>query len=456
GHVTLGSLRVRQDRLIFEALGGVAESGSGAPDDPVELALARIRQLSAHEVGHTLGLAHNFAASTYGRASVMDYPAPLVTIGDGGALDFAAAYDVGVGAWDVHAVRYAYSQFPAGTDEEQALEHLVREAERGGLRFVTDADARPAGAAHPWGNLWDNGSDPVAELARLVEVRRLAMSRFGVANLGTDRPVALLHETFVPLYFLHRFQILAAAKVLGGLDYRYAVQGDSDVAARRLDPAWQRRALAGLLDLVEPAELEIDEAILELLLPRPFGYGPNRELVASEAAPAFDAVGAAATLADMVLEQVLQPERLVRVVDHHRRDETQPSLGEVLGEVTRRVFEDSRAAGRRQQEIERVVQSVTLDRMLSLARSTAVPVQVQCRLEAELHNLDRLLSGAEPPLEPAYAAHLRGRIARFLDRSEVGADSVAAAAEPPPGQPIGLAPWLHSIESGCSQAEGRR
>ncbi|HSL84770.1 MAG TPA: zinc-dependent metalloprotease, partial [Thermoanaerobaculia bacterium] len=189
GHVTLGSLRIRQDRLIFEGLAGTEATGTGAPDDPVELALARIRQLSAHEVGHTLGLAHNFAASTYGRESVMDYPAPLVGVGPDGALDFSEAYDTGVGAWDVQAIRYAYTPVPPGEDEEAVLGAILEENRERGLIFLTDQDARPPGAAHPLANLWDNFADPVAGLEAAVAVRRAALAGFGVGNVPPGEPL---------------------------------------------------------------------------------------------------------------------------------------------------------------------------------------------------------------------------------------------------------------------------
>lgn len=459
GHVTLGSLRVRQDRLIFEGLAGAAGSGSGEPDDPVQLALARIRQLSAHEVGHTLGLAHNFAASTYGRASVMDYPAPLVTVGERGELDFGAAYGVGVGAWDVHAIRYAYAELGDEAATREGLEEILREGRRQGLVFVTDRDARPAGAAHPLGNLWDNGSDPVEELRRLTRLRRIALAGFDLDNLAAGRPVSLLQETLVPVYFLHRFQILAAAKVLGGLDYRYAVNGESDVATGLLDPAWQRGALEALLDIVEPSELDLREELLELLAPRPFGYGANRELMASAASPAFDALEAAATLTDMTVSQILQPERLARLVDQHRRDAGQPGLEEVLSTLLERIFTRPPPSALREAEISRVVQQVTLDRLLELARSEDTVWRVRYRVEAELTRLRGLLSTVEP--DP-FRGLLLERLNRFAERRETASGAGREAAAAPPGQPIGArgrtgvqrasAPerWLAEESAGCS------
>jgi hypothetical protein len=453
GHVSLGSLRVRQDRLIFEGLAGADATGSGAPDDPVEIALARIRQLSAHEVGHTLGFTHNFAASTYGRASVMDYPAPLVTHGADGRLDFSDAYGVGVGEWDDYTVRYAYSEFPPGVDESAVLEQMVRDAASRGLLFVTDADARPDGAAHPIGNLWDNGAEPVSELQRLAAVRSTALATFGQSNIAAGQPLSLLHETLVPIYLLHRFQIRAAAKVVGGLDYRYAVRGDEAAEVRLLEPEWQRRALGTLLDRIEPEELDLPEPVLELLLPRPFGYGGNRELFGGATSPAFDALGAAATLSDMVLDLIVQPERLARLVDHHRRDPSQPSLEEVLSTVIERLLPDSQDDAR-QAELRRVTQAVFVARLIEVARAESTPPRVRYRLEAQLRELeDRLDTGGGTDVDMAFRAALIESIVRYRTRTEEAAPLSAATPEAPPGQPIGTQPWNLSEASGCSWSD---
>jgi hypothetical protein len=305
GNVTLGSLRIRQDYLIGTGLiptfdDGAAASGSceleaGAGDDAEYLAqldpsadvarmsLARIRQLAAHEVGHTLGLAHNFAASTYGRGSVMDYPAPLVEISNG-KLDLTNAYATGIGAYDKFAITYAYAQFAPGADEAAELEKVVSEGVKAGMLFITDADARPAGAAHPLASLWDNGADPVAMLRHEMEVRRIAMRQFGLGNVPAGTPLSLLEAKFLPLYLHHRYQLQAAVKSVGGLYYTYAVKtaggGPSPAEVQRVVPAArQRDALAAVLDTVRPEELAVPPRILQLIPPRAFNYeGGTQEL----------------------------------------------------------------------------------------------------------------------------------------------------------------------------------
>ncbi|MEO8195563.1 MAG: zinc-dependent metalloprotease [Thermoanaerobaculia bacterium] len=441
GHVTLGSLRVRQDRLLFEGLAGASKSGSGGPDDPLVLALARIRQLAAHEVGHALGFAHNFAASADGRTSVMDYPAPLVRVNGQGELDFSQAYSVGVGEWDVHATQWAYGQFPPGTDEKAALETIVQSGLRRNLHFLTDADARPAGAANPRASLWDNGDDPVAALEQTMRVRRIALAHFGEANLRSGEPLALLEETLVPVYFHHRFQLQAAAKVLGGLDYRYALNGDATpgALARPVSPERQRRALAVLLETLDPSVLDLPEETLRKLLPRPHGYDVNREMFASRTAPAFDSLDAAATAADMTIRLLLQPARAARLVDFHRRNAAQPDFDEVLTALCDRVFLDSALLEPRQAEIARVEQRVLIDRLIELSGNSAAPAWVRSRTDGALADLlqrmDQLV-----PLDPAEKAHfsaVTAEIGRHLARPAAASAPVRLAPAEPPGDPIG-------------------
>ncbi len=447
-HVSLGSLRVRHDRLLMEGLVGAEATGSGGPNDPVQVALARIRQLSAHEVGHTLGFTHNFAASTYGgRASVMDYPAPLVEITEAGDFDLSNAYGIGVGEWDVFTVRYAYEQPMPGETEDELLELTVDDGLDRHLAFMSDADARPLGSAHPRAHLWDNGADAAVALDHAFEVRRIAMERFGEHNLAPGQPLSRLSEVFSPLYLYHRYQLTAAVKLIGGVEYAYAVRGDGQGGSAPVDGGHQRRALRSVLHGLDPAVLAVPSSVTELLLPTAFGYERSREELAAATAPVFDTMGAAATAADLVVTSVLAPERCARLIEQALRNPALPSLEEVIESMSATAF-NHLSLPPDQEEIRRVVQRVLVDRVIDRIVDTTTPVPVRSRLEAGLATIQVLVETKLADSDGAERSHfagLRDDLIRFRDLREWKAGEFGRAAGPPPGDPIGGASF------GCSQ-----
>jgi hypothetical protein len=471
GNVTLGSLRVRQDFLLgtgmippYTSQGGSRHGGSSSDDpfcelgmtfggdddyltqdastDAAAMSIARIRQLSAHEVGHTLGLAHNFAASTYaGRASVMDYPAPLVGIKNG-KLDFSNAYGRGIGEYDKFAIRYAYAQVPPGANEAAELERLLEDGTARGMLFISDDDARPLGAAHPLANLWDNGDDPVAMLKHEMEVRRIGLEQFGLGNIPRGTPLSMLEAKLLPLYLHHRYQLQAAVKSVGGLYYTYAVKTAAGTSPARVQeivaPARQRQALAAVLDTLRPETLAVPPRILALIPPRAFGYeGGTGEYFQNRAEPAFDPIAAATVAADLAILPLVEPHRAARLNNFHALNPLNPDFKQVLDALVARTWGDASPRDGYQASIARAVQSLTVTRLMDTAANPDAAPQVRAAATETLRDLNERLK--LPATDTAAGAHRRTTredIERFLARPDAPRKQTAPLALPQ-GDPIG-------------------
>lgn len=317
GNVTLGSLRVRQDYMIAQGLLAPFGNGTPADDKMMKMALQRLKQLAAHEVGHTLGLMHNYISSTQNRASVMDYPAPLVTLNGKGEIDLNDAYTNEIGEWDKVSITYGYKEFATGTDEASALNHILITASNKGLTFISDRDARDPAGLHPTAHLWDNGKDPVSNLKEVMKVREKAIAQFGVNNIRKDVPMAMLEDVLVPVYLFHRYQLEAVAKQVGGLNYSYALKGDGQFVTRPIQKQEQLKALQALVTCMSPKVLALPESILKLIPPRPAGYNYTRELFKRRTGLAFDPIAAAESATDFPLSFLFNPSRLNRMSQYH-------------------------------------------------------------------------------------------------------------------------------------------
>jgi len=437
GHVTLGSLRVRQDLLIAEGLLLPYPKGDESPAAGERMALDRLRQLAAHEVGHTLGLEHNYIASAQGRASVMDYPHPLVRLDTDGALSVKDAYRPGIGEWDKVAITWGYMEVPAGQDEHAAVTEVLDRARARGLTFLTDQDARPQGSSHPQAHLWDNGTDAAAELDRMMQVRKVALIRFGESAIRTGMPLAQLEEVLVPLYLHHRYQLEAAVKVVGGQWYSYALRGDGQVPLTPVPAASQRKALESVLRTLAPEALVLPAQVLRTLPPRPLGVPPTRELFARDTGLVFDALAPAAAAADMVVQLLLDPERAARLVQQHALDPSQPSLGQVMTALTTAAFQNTRREGYAG-EVARVVERSVVGGLLRLA-ATAHSAQVRAELMLALQGMRSRLQRPPtdaPDAERANRAMLAAEIGRWLER-RWDPKALPEPVAPPPGSPIG-------------------
>ncbi len=428
GHVSLGSLRVRQDYLIAEGL-LAPYADDDVPPEMLEMSLARIRQLSAHEVGHTIGFEHNFAASTQDRASVMDYPFPLVTIRGDGSLDLSAAYDDKIGAWDKRTVMYAYQDFPQGVDPAAARQQILDETIAAGFKYVSDNDARSVATAHPDGNLWDNGADAVVELEHLLRVREIALGNFSERNIRLGRPLAMIEEALVPVYLLHRFQVEAVGKLIGGQHFNYNLRGDGQTAPVPVAAERQQQAISALIATLDPAMLQLPDALVAMIPPRPPGDPKSRETFNSANGTVFDAKAPAASAVAMTLKVLLEPSRAARLA----------SSGSPGFDAVTTALLDATWKKKSPGAIQRQTQRQVMYALLALAFNPSADGEVRALALAAVDDLSNWIS-RQSTKDPVLQAHYN--FAQFeIERLQSDPSQLQQLAPVviPPGSPIGSA-----------------
>lgn len=434
GHVSLGSLRIRQDFLIAQALQAPYKNNDINDDFALQMAIARIRQLSAHEVGHTLGFAHNFAASTIDRASVMDYPHPKFSLKNG-KIDFSDAYDTKIGEWDKVTVAYSYQEFLI--DEQTELQRLLDNAFAKGLRYISDADARPKGGAHAYGHLWDNGADITKELENLLTIRKKAIANFSEDNIKSKEAYSILEDVFVPLYFLHRYQTEAVVKLIGGLEYHYAVKVGKEPTVKRVDGKLERKALKALLNTIDVNQIAIPQEKLHLFPPRAIGFNRTRESFKSKNGVAFDPFGAVETASQVSLSLLLHPERMSRLIQHKSLDSSQLGLEELLDELISVTFK-KKTADTYKNELQNIVNIQVLNTLFSLVSDLEMYVQVNAIVNYKLNEIVSFLrnkksKGVQKMVDAAMVEKIRafqknptkfkkGMAPKIPDGSPIGSD----------------------------------
>lgn len=436
GHVSLGSLRIRQDFLIATALQSAYDNSEAKDDFAMQMALARIRQLSAHEVGHTLGFAHNFAASTTDRASVMDYPHPWIQFKDG-SLDFSKAYAVGIGDWDKIIVKYAYEEFLV--DENEALQKLLDDAFLAGYRYISDADARAKGGSHAYAHLWDNGNDIVDELKNVMKVRKYSMDHFSLDNIRAKEPYSKLEDVFVPLYFYHRYQSEAVSKMIGGWDYSFAVKMGTAQDMKQVAPEKQREALEELMKTISVENLKVPEPLLQFFPPRAIGYGRSRESFKTNLGVNFDPFGAAATASSQTFRQLLHPERTSRLILGQSLDKDQLSFSELLDVMYENTFMKQHKNDYEAQ-IQYVINQQFLQDLFELLSHEKVYFQVKAIGLSKLAEWSATLSSTSKKESRAVLdQYLKKQIDTFIKNPKYR--PVSNKLEIPDGSPIGMDPF---------------
>jgi hypothetical protein len=433
GQVSLGSLRVRQDYLIAAGLLAPFENGTPVDDKMLKMALARLRQLSAHEVGHTIGLMHNYAASVSNRASVMDYPHPQAKLNAAGEIDLTDAYDTKIGEWDKVAIAFGYSDFIPGTNEQTALNKILSDASKKGLQFISDQDARAAGGLHPQAHLWDNGNDAVNELRDVMKVRAKALNDFGENNIRPGMPMAMLEDVLVPVYFYHRYQVEAATKLVGGMNYTYALRGDGQIVTQPLSKSDQVRALNAVTDCLDPKFLLLPDRIAKLIPPRPAGYEFTRELFKKRTGLAFDALSPAETAADLPLSFLFNSERLNRMVQYETANGGL-GVGEMANTLVNKTWKSVRLTG-----MEKLIQLQTEQVLLTYLLAASVNDNNSFAVKSVLAKaIKDLKSFIETKTKTAADEIYKGHLILALDRiSKPGDAKPTIHRAIPPGAPIG-------------------
>lgn len=433
GNVTLGSLRVRQDYLIAQGLlAPFEQKNSPVNDKMLKMALERLRQLSAHEIGHTLGLMHNYASSVSNRASVMDYPHPQAAINDDGTISLVNAYDDKIGEWDKLAITWGYQDFPDGVNEAAELDKLLRDGASRGLQFISDRDARAPGGMHPQAHLWDNGRDAVKELEAVMAVRKKALERFGENNIRPGMPLAMLEDVLVPVYLYHRYQLEAATKLIGGMSYHYSLRGDGQPNMKLVPRNEQLHALDAIIASFSPEQLALPQRIADLIPPRPAGYDFSRELFRKRTGLAFDALSPAETAADLPLSFLFHPERMSRM--EIQATEGGLSAGDMIDRLVAATYKAARLTGMKaliQQQNEQLLLTyllaATLDERLNFAARSAA-VQALSNLQKWITVQEKSTTGKA--LKAHYALALERM--KSPDKAKPSVHAVM-----PPGAPIG-------------------
>ena len=431
GHVSLGSLRVRQDFMIAIGLLDAPYSLTNNKEKiALDMALSRIKQLSAHEIGHTLGFSHNFSASSNNNSSVMDYPHPIIKIKNN-KIDIENAYSNGIGEWDKVSIAYSYKEFDESEDEELELKNILEKSFKNNFRFITDSDSRPIGSSHPNAHLWDNGAEPIIELNKIMQIRRIALQNISLDHLKKGEPYSNLQDVIVPIYLLHRYQSEAVVKLIGGVDYDYAVKGNIKYEIKTVDKIKQRDALNNFVELLKPEKLKFPNKLRKLIFPKAFGSKITRENFLTQTGVVFDFLGSANTLSDNLLKLLLNPERASRLIQQTGFDVSQLSFEEVLESLFAISFK-KRYSDNHSRQINEVVKHNILKNIFSLGQNPKVYLEIKAIIFSKLESLDNFLADQE---DSVYSNYYRNEIQKYFDNpSDFRPNS---SNRMPDGSPIG-------------------
>jgi len=375
---------------------------------------------------------------------VMDYPHPLEKLNADGSIDLSEAYPQHIGDWDKVAITYGYRQFAPGipgSEEKAALTKILDDAWSQDLRYMTNQDTD----SNPKVDQWSNGIDQADELYRLMKVRRSALDRIGERTIRPGAPLATIEEPLVPIFMYHRYAVESTASMVAGQDYIYAMRGDRRTPTKGVSVDDQRKALDALAYTLRPSELTVPKRVLDLIPPRPPGFGMHRELFPRTTGDTFDPLTPATVAADVTIGFLLQPDRAARMVAQHAVNPALPGLDDVIDRLTAATFDAPAAAGY-EAAVRRAEERVLVDRVTWLAAASPNS-EVRAIASMKLSKLaSRLKTGvAKTEADTAHRTLLAADIKRFLERpADAARIIVAPAPDAPPGAPIGDEPldWL--------------
>ena len=385
-------------------------------------------------MGHTLGLGHNYYDSDKGWISVMDYPHPLEKLNADGTIDLSDAYPQHIGDWDKVTINYGYRQFAPGTDEKTALTKILDDAWAQDLRYMTNQDTD----SNPKVDQWSNGADQADELYRLMKVRRAALNKIGEHTIRAGAPTATIEEPLVPIFMYHRYAVESAASMVAGQDYIYGMRGDKRMPTKGVGVDDQRKALDALAVTLRPSELTVPKPVLDLIAPRPPGWGMHRELFPRTTGDTFDPLSPATVAADVTIGFLLQLDRASRMVAQHAVNPAMPGLEDVIDRLTAATF-DAPTASPYEAAVRRAEERVLVDRLMWLANASPNG-QVRAIASLKLSKLAARMKAAVSKTEADTAQRmlLAADIKRFIERPiDLTRPFPHTAPDAPPGAPIG-------------------
>ncbi|MEJ6980112.1 zinc-dependent metalloprotease [Pedobacter sp. P351] len=434
GVVTLGSDRHRQDYLIAVGLLQPYIDGKPVTKAMEEMALKRVRQLSAHEIGHTLGFSHNFAASHKDRASVMDYPYPKFSLKADGTVDISDSYADGIGSWDKRSVMWAYTEFKKGANEDAELDKIMNETLKLGFEYIPDI----GGNAHPSSNQWEDGKDPIEQMTNIMKVRRKVLDEFSEKSIPQGMPMATMEEVLVPIYLLHRYQVEAVAKSVGGLYFTHAVKNDGQVPTRMVAPAQQWKAFESLMSTISPEALALPDALISKIPPRPSGFPASVETFTGYTGPTFDPIAAAETAASTTISYLLNSERAARLIEYSSRDSGQPGFMPIVDKLFERTWKAPMPAGYKG-ELQTTVNNQVVKYLLQLAANSSASEIVRGQALLKIDELKLWMASSMAGAKPAQKANMMFALSQIeAFRAEPNKFEAPAALDMPPGAPIGM------------------